>query len=166
MGEVLEEQLTASSPAEIPEASMSLEYEVCAMRGYLYKKERFTWNKMDCLIRNSFLECRKPNSTQGPALKLFLPRSVVTPDREARRQWAIRVKHPRREGVLQFAAENEDEYKKWMRAFSSAAAIEVCMYSVRSRMFFFLSFCFILQIHDSVLFNFGDYVASAEQKLC
>ena len=126
LGEVLEEQFTASMTlTETPEPSTSLEFGVCAIRGFLYKRERFTWNKMNCLIRNSFLECHKPNSTQGPALKLFLPRSVITPDKEAKRQWAIRVKHPRREGVLQFAAENEEGYRKWMKAFSSAAAIEV-----------------------------------------
>ena len=123
MGELLEEQMMA---AGLPtEPSSSLEFGVCAMRGWLYKKERFTWTKMNCLIRNSFLECHKPNSAHGPSLKLFLPRSIVTHDREARRQWAIRVKHPRREGVLQFAAENEEDYKKWMKAFTSAAAIEV-----------------------------------------
>ena len=127
MGEVLDEQFATSLPlAEASEVSSSLEFGLCAIRGYLYKKERFTWNKMDCLIRNSFLECHKPNSTQGPSLKLFLPRSVITPDKEVKRPWAIKVKHPRREGVLQFAAENEEAYKKWMKAFGSAAAIEVC----------------------------------------
>ena len=80
---------------------------------------------MHCLIRNSFLECQKPNSTQGPSLKLFLPRSIVTVDREVKRHWAFKVKHPRREGVLQFAAESEEDYRNWMKAFNSAAAIEV-----------------------------------------
>lgn len=113
----------AKLPTDTPESS--LEFGVCLMRGYLYKKERFTWNKMHCQIRNSFLECHKISSTHGPSLKLFLPRSSITPDKEAKRQWAIKVKHPRREGVLQFAAENEEEYKRWMNAFNSAAAIEV-----------------------------------------
>jgi hypothetical protein len=103
----------------------SMEFGTCVMRGYLFKKERFSWNKMYCLIRNSFLECHKPGSSQGPTLKLFLPRSSVRPDKEVKRQWAFKVKHPRREGVLQFAAENEEEYRKWMAAFNSAAAIEV-----------------------------------------
>ena len=127
MGELMEEQVAAILPSETAtEPSQSqLEFGVCAVRGWLYKKERFTWTKMDCLIRNSFLECHKPNSSQGPSLKLFLPRSIVAPDREVRRQWAIKVKHPRRDGVLQFAAENEEDYKRWMKAFSSAAAIEV-----------------------------------------
>lgn len=118
MGESIE-----APPADTPESS--LEFGVCVMRGYLYKKERFTWNRMHCQIRNSFLECHKLGSTQSPSLKLFLPRSSITPDKEAKRQWAIKVKHPRREGVLQFAAENEEEYKRWMNAFKSAAAIEV-----------------------------------------
>lgn len=104
----------------------SFEFGICLMRGYLYKKERFTWNKMECLIRNSFLECQKPNTAQGPSLKLFLPRSIVTPDHEVKRQWAFKVKHPRREGVLQFAAEDEESYKRWIKAFNSAAEIEVC----------------------------------------
>lgn len=122
VGKSVEESVAAEA-TNTPETS--LEFGVCVMRGYLYKKERFTWNKMYCLIRNSFLECHKLGSTQGPSLKLFLPRSNVTPDREVKRQWAIKVKHPRREGVLQFAAENEEEYKRWMTAFNSAAAIEV-----------------------------------------
>ena len=117
------EKIVPTRTTDVSESS--LEFGVCLMRGYLYKKERFTWNKMDCLIRNSFLECHKPNSTQGPSLKLFLPRSIVTPDPDAKRQWAIRVKHPRREGVLQFSAEDEDSYKRWMKAFNSAAEIEV-----------------------------------------
>lgn len=102
------------------------------MKGYLYKKERFTWNKMHCLIRNSFLECHKPSGTQGPSLKLFLPRSIVTPDTEVKRQWAFKVKHPRREGVLQFAAESEEDYRTWMKAFNSAAAIEVHFHMICS----------------------------------
>ena len=125
IGEVAKEP-TLTKSTDSPETS--LEFGVCAMKGYLYKKERFTWNKMNCLIRNSFLECHKLSSTQGPSLKLFLPRSIVTPDKEVKRQWAFKVKHPRREGVLQFAAENEEDYKKWMKAFNSAAEIEVQVY--------------------------------------
>ena len=126
------ERTTESAPAETADPpETSAEFGVCAMKGYLYKKERFTWNKMYCLIRNSFLECHKSGNTQGPSLKLFLPRSSVTADKEVKRQWALKVKHPRREGMLQFAAENEEEYKRWMRAFHSAASIEVqlCMYT-------------------------------------
>ena len=106
----------------------SLEFGTCVIKGILFKRERFTWSKMFCLIRNSFLECHKVGGVQGPILKLFLPRSSVSPDREVKRQWAFKVKHPRREGVLQFAAESEEDYQKWMRAFNSAASIEVFMY--------------------------------------
>lgn len=124
-----------SAVTESADGRETMEFGTCVMSGYLFKKERFGWNKMYCLIRNSFLECHKPGAAQGPTLKLFLPRSSITPDREVKRQWAFKVKHPRREGVLQFAAENEEEHMKWMTAFNSAAAIEVwctilyvCMY--------------------------------------
>lgn len=116
-------EVPVAESTDSPESS--LEFGVCVMKGNLYKRERFTWNKMFCLIRNSFLECHKPGSVQGPTLKLFLPRSTVSPDTEVKRHWAFKVKHPRREGLLQFAAENEEEYKKWMKAFHSAASIEV-----------------------------------------
>lgn len=123
--------LSTSESTDTTTPDTSLEFGVCIMKGHLYKKERFTWNKMYCLIRNSFLECHKPGSTQGPSLKLFLPRSSVTPDKDVKRNWALKVKHPRREGLLQFAAENEEDYRKWMKAFQSAAAIEVHMLYVQ-----------------------------------
>ena len=121
-------------PPEVPivdvtdSSENSLEFGMCVIKGILFKRERFSWNKMFCLIRNSFLECHKVGNVQGPVLKLFLPRSNVSPDREVKRQWAFKVKHPRREGVLQFAAESEEDYQNWMKAFNAAASIEVRTY--------------------------------------
>ena len=61
----------------------------------------------------------------SPALKLFLPRSEFKKESDARRPWAFKLKHPRREGMLVFAAESEEDYRLWMRAFQSAMAIQV-----------------------------------------
>ncbi len=60
-----------------------------------------------------------------PNLKLFLPRSEVTKEPNSKKPWTFQVKHPRREGALLFAAETEEEFRRWMRAFRSAASIEV-----------------------------------------
>ena len=98
------------------------------MRGTLYKRERLKqWNKLSCVIRNSFLQCHKaqdPAHSGTPVLKLFLPGSEISTEVESRRPWAFQVRHPRR-GNLVFAAEGEPEYYQWVRAFRSATSIEV-----------------------------------------
>lgn len=124
-----------SIPLEIAESATdgtlpesSLEFGQCAMRGHLYKRERFmTWNKLFCVVRNNFLECHKPQggTYSVPTMKLFLPGSELKEGGDSKRQWVFRVKHPRREGVLMFAAENGEEYGRWTKAFLSAASIEV-----------------------------------------
>ena len=75
-------------------AETSLEYGQCALRGYLYKKERFmTWMKLFCIIRNNFLECNKSHhDTYSPVLKLFLPGSEVKEGGgDAKKKWAFQV---------------------------------------------------------------------------
>ena len=89
---------------------------------YLFRKERFQWTKMLCCIKNNRFECYKGNTI---ALKLFLPGAEVVPDPDAKRHYALKIKHPRREGVLQFAAESEMQYKMWLSAFIKAASISV-----------------------------------------
>ena len=74
--------------------SMFVEYGQCAMRGYLYKKERFmTWIKLFCIIRNNFLECHKPQGdSYSPVLKLFLPGSEVKEGGgDPKKKWAFQV---------------------------------------------------------------------------
>ena len=44
-------------------------------------------------------------------LKLFLLGSNVVDVPDAKKPFAFQVKHPRREGSLVFAADNESEYK-------------------------------------------------------
>ena len=124
LGSIAEKPL--SMGAEISESA--LEYSQCTMQGYLYKRERFMqWTKLYCIVRNSFLECNKTatSATSTPALKLFLPGSEITKDTDVKRQWAFKLKHTRREGVLQFAAESMEDYKQWMKALHSASSIEV-----------------------------------------
>lgn len=85
------------------------------------------WTKMYCVIRNCFLECHKVHNpgTSNPLIKLFIPGSQVLPDPDARRQYAFRLKHPRRTGVLQFAAQSESDYKDWLCALQAATSIEL-----------------------------------------
>ena len=124
LGSIAEKPFTIGG--EISESA--LEYSQCTMQGYLHKRERFMqWTKLYCIVRNSFLECHKTasSSTSAPALKLFLPGSEIMKDTDVRRQWAFKLKHTRREGVLQFAAESAEDYKQWMKALHSASSIEV-----------------------------------------
>ena len=126
LASIVETPTDSFTDANVSESS--LEYSQCTMRGNLLKRERFMqWSKLYCIVRNNFLECHKnqSSSSSGPVLKLFLPGSEVTKDADVRRQWAFKVKHPRRDGVLQFAAESEEDYKRWLKAFHSAASIEV-----------------------------------------
>ena len=65
-----------------------------ALKGYLYKKERFmTWIKMFCIIRNNFLECHKPKRDSfSLTLKLFLPGSEVKQGAaDDKMKWAFQV---------------------------------------------------------------------------
>lgn len=104
------------------------QFNQCTITGCLYKREKFMhWTKMYCVIRNCFLECQKVQSggTASPVIKLFIPGSQVTPEPDARRQYAFRLKHPRRTGVLQFAAQGESDYKDWLCALQAATSIEV-----------------------------------------
>ena len=39
--------------------------------------------------------------------------------------YSPKVKHPRRDGLLVFATETEEEFKQWVKAFQSGATIEV-----------------------------------------
>lgn len=71
-----------------------LEYGQCALRGYLYKKERFmTWIKLFCIIRNNFLECHKSQGDSlSPVMKLFLPGSEIKEGGgDAKKKWAFQV---------------------------------------------------------------------------
>ena len=123
------QQAVFSSPRNSELPDLATEYGHCIMQGVLYKKEKFMmWTKMMCMIRNSFLECHKAHSTtttSDPALKLFLLGSNVIPENDGKRQWAFRLKHPRRGGVLHFAAENETGFKQWMSALQASTSIEV-----------------------------------------
>lgn len=81
-------------PPTAPVDSSVLEYGQCALRGYLYKKERFmTWGKLFCIIRNNFLECHKSHGDScNPSLKLFLPGSEVKEGGgDAKKKWAFQV---------------------------------------------------------------------------
>lgn len=74
--------------------SLFQEYGQCALRGYLFKKERFmTWVKLFCVIRNNFLECHKSHGDSfNPILKLFLPGSEVKEGGgDAKKKWAFQV---------------------------------------------------------------------------
>ena len=77
---------------------------------------------MLCCIKNNRFECYKGNTI---ALKLFLPGAEVFPDQEAKRPYALKIKHPRKETTLQFAAESEMHFKMWLGAFIKAASISV-----------------------------------------
>ena len=127
LASIVETPTDSVTDADFSESS--LEYSQCSMSGFLLKRERFMqWSKLYCIVRNNFLECHKnrsSSSSNSPILKLFLPGSEVTKDADVRRAWAFKVKHPRREAVLQFAAESEDDYRQWINAFHSAASIEV-----------------------------------------
>lgn len=73
------------------------EYGVCALRGYLFKKERFmTWVKLFCIIRNNFLECHKSQGDScSPVLKLFLPGSELKEGGgDSKKKWAFQVSAP------------------------------------------------------------------------
>ena len=83
------------SPAAEFSDPLLLEYGQCALKGYLYKKERFmTWIKMFCIIRNNFLECHKPHGDSfSPTLKLFLPGSEVKQGgADSKKKWAFQVR--------------------------------------------------------------------------
>lgn len=128
LANIVERPSDITMEVDVPESA--LEYGQCTMRGHLHmhKKDQLKkWSKMFCVIRNNFLECHKVQSTSssGPSLKLFLPGSEVSGAPDMKRQWAFRVKHPRRAGVLHFAAENEEDFHHWIKAFQSAAQIEV-----------------------------------------
>ena len=90
-----ENSFSDDTPVGLPDTSF--EFGQCALRGYLYKKEKFmTWVKHFCIIRNNFLECHKINQFEGsaycPALKLFLPRSkIIRGGGDAKRKWAFQV---------------------------------------------------------------------------
>lgn len=74
--------------------SLLFEYGQCALRGYLFKKERFmTWVKLYCIIRNNFLECHKIHGDVfSPMLKLFLPGSEIKEGGgDAKKKWAFQV---------------------------------------------------------------------------
>ncbi len=74
--------------------ALFFEYGQCALRGYLYKKERFmTWIKLYCIIRNNFLECHKIHGDAfSPTLKLFLPGSEMKEGGgDAKKKWAFQV---------------------------------------------------------------------------
>lgn len=93
MGGVSGDNVVDLPPTEVVDPS-TLEYGQCALRGYLYKKERFmTWVKLFCVIRNNFLECRKSHGdTCSPSLKLFLPGSEVKEGGgDAKKKWAFQV---------------------------------------------------------------------------
>ncbi len=84
----------SSSIVKLPD--LSVEYGQCALKGFLYKKERFmTWVKLFCVIRNNFLECHKyhaQGNSYSPVLKLFLPRSeVVEGGGDAKKKWAFQA---------------------------------------------------------------------------
>lgn len=117
---------TDPAPPDYPDTT-SLEFGQCIIRGHLHKRERLTWTKLYCIIRNNFLECHK---SQGggyvPALKLFLPGSEVKPGGgDSKHRHALQVKHPRRDGVLVFSTETPEEYPQWVKAFQSGASIQV-----------------------------------------
>ncbi len=119
-------QVDLPAPPDYPDTS-SLEFGQCIIRGHLHKRERLTWTKLYCIIRNNFLECHK---SQGggyvPALKLFLPGSEVKPvGGDSKHRHALQVKHPRRDGVLVFSTETPEEYPQWVKAFQSGASIQV-----------------------------------------
>ncbi len=123
---IVERPLDSPSAPDSPDTT-SLEFGQCIIRGNLYKKERLTWTKLFCIIRNNFLECHK---SQGggyvPALKLFLPGSDIKPGGgDSKHRHALQVKHPRRDGILVFAAETREEYPQWAKAFQSGASIQV-----------------------------------------
>lgn len=82
-----------STGVEMTDA-LFLEYGQCALKGYLYKKERFmTWIKLFCIIRNNFLECHKSQGdSYSPVLKLFLPGSEVKEGGgDPKKKWAFQV---------------------------------------------------------------------------
>lgn len=92
-GEMSGESFVDFPPTEVVDPSIS-EYGQCALRGYLYKKERFmTWVKHFCIIRNNFLECHKSHGDScNPSLKLFLPGSEVKEGGgDAKKKWAFQV---------------------------------------------------------------------------
>lgn len=60
-------------------------------------------------------------------MKLFLPGAEILPDPEAKRPYALKIKHPRKEATLQFAAESEMQYKMWLSALIKAASISVSL---------------------------------------
>ena len=122
-------QLPSEDTVNQVDVASPIQYNQCTMTGYLFKREKFMhWTKMYCVIRNCFLECQKVHNgggTASPLIKLFIPGSQVTPDPDARRQYAFRLKHPRRTGVLQFAAQGESDYKDWLCALQAATSIEL-----------------------------------------
>lgn len=78
----------------VESGSSALEYGQCALRGYLYKKERFmTWTKLYGVIRNNFLECHKSQGdSYSPILKLFLPGSELKEGGgDTKKKWAFQV---------------------------------------------------------------------------
>ena len=84
---------------------------------------------MLCCIKNNRFECYKGNTI---TLKLFLPGAEIFPDTEAKRPYALKIKHPRKETTLQFAAESEVQYKMWLSAFIKAASISVSERSINT----------------------------------
>ena len=76
-----------------PPSETALEYGLCQMKGNLYKRERLTWTKLYCTIRNNFLECHKSSGNHyTPALKLFLPGSEVKEGGgDTKKRWALQV---------------------------------------------------------------------------
>ena len=61
----------------------------------------------------AYVHCHVPLFFTGskPLLKLFLLGSNVTDAPDTKKSFAFQIKHPRREGALVFAADNESEYK-------------------------------------------------------
>lgn len=89
------ENFVDSPATEVPDHSL-LEYGQCALKGFLYKKERFmTWVKLFCIIRNNFLECHKSHGNSfSPVLKLFLPGSEIKEGGgDAKKKWALQVSY-------------------------------------------------------------------------
>lgn len=86
------DNVTDSLSNELSDTS-ALEYGQCALRGSLFKKEKFTWVKLFCIIRNNFLECHKSHGDfQSPNLKLFLPGSEVKEvGGDAKKKWTFQV---------------------------------------------------------------------------
>lgn len=97
-GNILPTQSDDTAAATEMTDALFVEYGQCALRGYLYKKERFmTWIKLFCIIRNNFLECHKSQGSgdsYSPVLKLFLPGSEVKEGGgDAKKKWAFQVSY-------------------------------------------------------------------------